>query len=94
MAWWQILALLGAGLSATGGQFSITAAYYNAPAREISVYDYSQIIFATLLGLIFLGELPDIYSFIGYAIIIAMAVLMFLYNNKKGIFKNRRLPQK
>ena len=79
--------LLGAGLAATGGQFSITAAYYHAPAREISVYDYSQIIFATLLGLIFLGELPDIYSFIGYAIIISMAVLMFLYNNEKGVFR-------
>ena len=87
MEWWQLLMLLGAGLAATGGQFSITAAYYHAPAREISVYDYSQIIFATLLGLIFLGELPDIYSFIGYAIIISMAVLMFLYNNEKGVFR-------
>ena len=90
MEWWQLLMLLGAGLSATGGQFSITAAYCHAPAREISVYDYSQIIFATLLGFIFLGEIPDIYSFIGYIVIISMAVLMFLYNNDKGIFKKRK----
>lgn len=89
MELWQLLMLIGAGLSAAGGQFSITAAYYNAPAREISVYDYSQIIFATLLGLIFLGELPDLYSFIGYAVIISMALLMFLYNNHKWFFKNR-----
>ena len=82
MEWWQVLSLIGAGLAATGGQFTITAAYYHAPAREISVYDYSQIIFATLLGFIILGELPDIYSFIGYIIIISMAVLMFIYNNK------------
>ena len=87
MEWWQLLMLLGAGLAATGGQFSITAAYFNAPAREISVYDYSQIIFATMLGFVFLGELPDIYSIIGYLIIISMAVLMFLYNNQKGVFK-------
>ena len=86
MAWWQLLMLLGAGLAATGGQFSITAAYYHAPAREISVYDYSQIIFATLLGVIFLGELPDMYSIIGYVVIVAMAVLMFLYNNDKPPF--------
>ena len=46
MEWWQVLSLIGAGLAATGGQFTITAAYYHAPAREISVYDYSQIIFA------------------------------------------------
>ena len=86
----QVLMLLGAGLAATGGQFSITAAYCHAPAREISVYDYSQIIFSTLLGFLFLGELPDVYSVIGYVIIVAMAVLMFFYNNHKGIFKNRK----
>ena len=83
MEWQQLLMLLGAGLAAAGGQFSITAAYTYAPAREISVYDYSQIIFATLLGFIFLGEMPDIYSFIGYIIICSMAVLMFFYNKRR-----------
>ena len=90
MSLFQLFMLIGAGLSAAGGQFSITSAYYHAPAREISVYDYSQIIFATTLGIIFFGELPDIYSIIGYSIIISMAVLMFFYNNKRGIFA----PQK
>ena len=90
----QLLMLLGAGLSASGGQFSITAAYCHAPAREISVYDYSQIIFATLLGFIFLGELPDAYSIIGYAIIVSMAILVFLYNNKLGLFRDRGASSK
>ena len=90
MEWWQLLFLLGAGLSATGGQFSITAAYCKAPAREISVYDYSQILFATTLGIVFLGELPDMWSFVGYGIIIITAILMYMYNNKIGIFKKRR----
>ncbi len=79
----QLFFLLLAGLAAAGGQFSITAAYSYAPAREISVYDYTQIIFSTLLGLIFLQELPDIYSFIGYTIIIGASVVMFLLNNRK-----------
>lgn len=94
MEWHQLLMLLGAGLAATGGQFSITAAYFHAPAREISVYDYSQIIFATLLGFLFLGEIPDVYSIIGYVIIVSMAVLMFFYNNNKGIFKPKKDSQK
>ena len=89
MEWWQVLMLVGAGLGATGGQFGITAAYCHAPAREISIYDYSQIIFVTLLGFLFLGEVPDVYSFIGYILICAMAVLMFLYNNNKWIFKKK-----
>ncbi len=92
MEWYQVLMLLGAGLAATGGQFSITAAYCHAPAREISVYDYSQIIFAALLGWIFLSELPDLYSIAGYFIIVSMAVLMFMYNNRIGIFRKRKVP--
>lgn len=78
----QIIFLIFAGLSAAGGQFTITAAYCHAPAKEISVYDYSQIIFAALIGFIIFGQIPDKYSFIGYIIIISSAVLMFLYNNK------------
>lgn len=85
----QLLMLLGAGLSAAGGQFSITAAYYNAPASEISIYDYSQIIFSTLLGFLFLQEVPDILSVVGYITICVMALLMFMYNNEKGFFKKK-----
>ena len=77
----QFLCLLAAGISAAGGQFSITAAYSHAPAKEISVYDYSQLIFSTILGILFLNQFPDHWSFIGYVIIISMAVLVFLYNN-------------
>lgn len=77
----QITYLLLAGLSAAGGQFSITAAYTHSPAKELSVYDYSQIIFAAGLGFILFNQIPDIYSIIGYIIIVSMAVLVFLYNN-------------
>ena len=79
----QIVILLLAGLSAAGGQFSITAAYTYAPGREISVYDYSQIIFSALLGFVFFSQVPDIWSIAGYCIICLMAVLMFFYNNRR-----------
>lgn len=83
MSWLQLVYLLCAGLAAAGGQFSITAAYFHAPAKEISVYDYSQIVFAALIGFVVFGQIPDVYSFIGYAVICAMAVAMFIYNNRK-----------
>jgi drug/metabolite transporter (DMT)-like permease len=79
----QLVMLLLAGLSATGGQFSITAAYTCAPAKEISVFDYTQIIFATALGFILFSQVPDAYSVIGYVIICAVAVIMYLYNNTR-----------
>ena len=79
----QLLCLLLAGLCATGGQFSITAAYTFAPAKEISVFDYSQVVFAALLGYLFLGQLADGLSYLGYLIIIATAVAKWIYTMKK-----------
>lgn len=81
----QILTLLGAGVAAAGGQFGITAAYYHAPAKEISIYDYSQIIFSAVLGFFLFGQVPDKYSVLGYVIILAMAVWMFFYNKQPEI---------
>lgn len=78
----QVFYLLLAGFAATGGQFAITAAYQYAPAKQISVYDYSQILFSAILGFLFFGQVPDRYSGIGYLIIITMAVLMFLREQK------------
>lgn len=79
----QTGALLLAGLSAAGGQFAITAAYCYAPAKEISVYDYSQVIFSAVLGYFLFGQIPDGYSVLGYILICGMAVFMFLYNTGK-----------
>lgn len=78
----QFTLLLMAGAAAAGGQFSITAAYTYAPAREISVYDYSQIIFSAVLGFLLFGQVPDLFSWLGYTVICTMAVLMFLYNQR------------
>ena len=75
--------LLLAGLFAAGGQFSITAAYCFAPAREISVYDYSQILFAAVTGYFLFQQIPDGYSVLGYIIICSMALFMFFYNKRQ-----------
>lgn len=80
----QTLLLIGAGTAAAGGQFGITSAYCYAPAKEISVYDYSQLIFAMLLGFLFFGQIPDVWSVIGYAAIIASAAAMFFHNKRKN----------
>ncbi len=69
----QLLALLGAGGAAALGQFSITAAYSHAPAKEISIFDYFQIVCAALLGFIFFAQIPDALSILGYVIIIGVS---------------------
>lgn len=79
----QLIYLVLAGITAALGQFTITTAYSYAPAREISLYDYTQVIFSTLMSLIIFGTLPDILSVIGYLIIISATVIMFIYNKRK-----------
>ena len=79
----QLFILIMAGVSATVGQMNITAAYTYAPAKEISVFDYSQVIFAALLGFLFFGELPDMWSWIGYVIIIGTAIVSWRRNLRK-----------
>lgn len=69
----QLIFLIFAGMSAAGGQLSITTAYQNAPARDISVFDYSQVVYAAIFGLILFGEIPDVWSIAGYVIIIGTA---------------------
>lgn len=76
----NLLVLLGVGLMAAVGQFGITLAYKFAPASEISVYDYSSIIFTGIWGLLFLGQVPDGLSLVGYLLIVGAGILSFYYN--------------
>ena len=84
MKWWQTAAMIAAGFGGAGGQIFVTKAYFYAPAKEISVFDYSQIMFSALMGFLVLGQKPDMLSLCGYVIICTTAVCMYFYN------KNRR----
>lgn len=77
------MCLLCAGLAAAGGQFSITAKIPEGSSQEISVFDYSQVIFAAILGFVFLDQIPDMLSIIGYVIIIGSAVFKWWYTMRQ-----------
>ena len=77
---WCFMLLTGA--AAAGGQIFITKAYAKAPAKEISVYDFSIVIFAAVFGFLFLGQMPDLFSAAGYIIIIGTAVLKWRYTQR------------
>ena len=83
----QIVFLLLAGACASVAQFSVTKAYTYAPAKDISVYDYSQVLFSAIWGFALFTEIPDYLSFIGYAVIIGSAVVKYLLAKKEGKLK-------
>ncbi len=74
----ELAALVGTGVLAAGGQYFLTRAYQLAPAAEISIYNYSHILFSILMGLIFFAELPDLLSCLGAVMIIAVALFLYL----------------
>lgn len=79
----SLIFLICAGISASVGQFGITKAYVCAPAKEISVYDYTQVLFAALFGFLIFGQIPDFLSVIGYCLICGAGIGMFFYNRKR-----------
>lgn len=74
----QILFLIASGLVATVGHFCIAMAYRYAPPGNISVFDYCQIVWSALLGIVMFGQVPGVFSLLGYGIIIGTGVMVFL----------------
>lgn len=72
--------LLLNGVFATMGQFGTTIAYKYAPAKEISIFNFSNVVFVTLIAIPMLGELPDYWSLLGYIIIFSASYYMFRFH--------------
>ena len=79
----QFIYLLLAAICACGGQFAVTGASRYAPGSEISIFDYSQILFAAILGFVVFKEIADIWSYVGYVIIFVAAFLVYLEGKKQ-----------
>lgn len=75
MTMMQTIFLILTGIVAAGGQICITKAYTFAAAKEISVYDFTIVLFTAIFGFIFLDQIPDKLSIVGYVIIIGVAIL-------------------
>ena len=81
--WEQMLCLILCGICAMVAQYSITTAYTYAPARDISIYEYVQVLFSAIWGYLVFQQVPDALSFAGYAIVIGLAVMNFIIEKKE-----------
>ncbi|SHH63324.1 DMT family transporter [Marivita hallyeonensis] len=70
-----------------GARF-IIAAYQTGEAAIVAPMQYSQILWATVYGLFFFDEVPDLYTGVGAAIIIASGVFIVFRESKAGTSKN------
>ena len=65
------------------GQIALTYAYRLAPAGEVSIYNYSGILFSMVLGFLCLGETIPVTSFLGGALVIAASLLVYVYSRRQ-----------
>ena len=79
----QFMLLMLISLFGSLGQVFITYAYRFAPASEISIYNYSGILFSTVLGAAILGEPVKSTSILGGALVAIASIMVYIYGNSK-----------
>ncbi len=79
--WWLFA---GIALFGTAGITMMTQAFRFAPAAVVAPFDYTALIWATLIGWLIWNEIPDLMTWAGAAIIIASGVFIVWRENKMG----------
>ena len=70
-AWgWDMALFVGMGIMAGTGHYFLTIAYSQAPAAVVSPFNYAQLIGAATLGYLIFRDVPDLWTWIGAAVII------------------------
>lgn len=76
----DFLLLLLMGTFGGFGQIALTYAYRMAPASEVSIYNYSGILFSMVLGYLLLGETVAPNSLFGGALVVFASLLTYRYS--------------
>ncbi len=76
-----LLLLIGAGGSF--GQIAITYAYRFAPAAEVSIFNFTGILFTVLFSTLLLGEQIKPNSIAGALLVLAASLLVYWHGNQK-----------
>ncbi len=84
---WQWVVLAFMGLFASFGHYMLTHAHRMAPAPVLAPFVYTQILWMVLFGYLVFGDIPDLYTIVGGAVVIAMGLYVF-YRERQS-FKAR-----
>jgi drug/metabolite transporter (DMT)-like permease len=80
---WQLVLLIIMGILSSAAAALFLLAYRYAEASFVAPFEYSAIIWATLNGIVFFNEIPNVMNILGTAIIIA-AGLWMLWTDRKS----------
>lgn len=74
----DILVFCLIGLFGGIGHYFLVSAFEQAPASFVSPFNYAQIVAATILSYLIFGQLPDLWTWVGAALIIASGLYLLL----------------
>jgi drug/metabolite transporter (DMT)-like permease len=69
--WHDILFGTIIGLTSTAGQWIVVLAFRYADASVLAPFSYVQLLWVTLLGFLIFGEVPDVWTVVGAAFVVA-----------------------
>ncbi|MDH3790917.1 MAG: DMT family transporter [Rhodospirillales bacterium] len=69
--------MVGLGLFGGIGHFALIKAFQAAPAATVTPFGYAALIWATLYGFVLFGDLPDLWTVVGAAIIATSGLYIF-----------------
>jgi drug/metabolite transporter (DMT)-like permease len=74
--------LVASGFAGCIGHLCIIRAFQAAPASVVSPFSYSSLVWATLFGFAIWGDLPDGWTWVGAALIVAAGLYIFFRERK------------
>ena len=88
--WEELPYFVAIGLVGAGAQWSLSLAFKHAPAAIVGVFNYTSLIWATLIGWLVWNEWPLPVVFAGSAIVIAATVLIIWREHRQTIVPANR----
>lgn len=78
------MTLIGVGLIATVSHLFLSMSLRLAPATTVAPFQYFEIVAATILGLIFFGDFPNVLTWAGIAVIVGSGLYLFARERAAG----------
>src|SRR5690625_1286378 len=80
--WGDLLIMMLLGVFAAGGHYLLIRAFDHAPATFLAPLGYAEMVTAILIGWFAYGQLPDLLSWLGIAVIIAAGVAVSIWEGR------------
>lgn len=85
VAWVDVGLMLAIGVLGTTGHFLLILAFQSGPASGLTPFTYVHLVFATMLGWLAFGDLPDALTFAGMALIAGSGLLLTWHERRRSL---------